>query len=100
MNGMGNTDANVESRKEGGCYGRSEYVSRAKARRSVKQSQNFARGAGACHPGDTKHDITDLVVPPCALAWRATYSMCAVDVERPITKATVDWLASEAGSES
>ena len=86
------------SRTENYCRG--EYASWAKTRRSVKQSQNFALSSGGCHLSDVKHDITDLVVPPCALAWGATYSMCAVDVERPITKATVNWFASEAGSES
>ena len=72
MNSVRSGDANADRRKKGWYYSRSEYVSRATARRSVTQSRNVALGSGVCHPGDVKHDITDFGVSTCALAWGAT----------------------------
>ena len=67
MEGMRCSNANVQSGRKGRCYCRTEYVCRAKARRSVKQSQNFAPGIGVGHLGVVEHFVTDVVVPARAL---------------------------------
>ena len=81
VDSMRGSDTDVECGRKGWDNCASEDVSRAKARRSVKEPEHFALSCGVCHTGDSEKFVTDLGVATSALAWCATERMRAVGIK-------------------